>query len=183
MEESAMQCRICFGDDDVDRMFSPCNCTGTMKNVHIRCLLDWVRAQPLNCKKCPVCGANYKDVDCRLNIFKSIKLSILYTFMYTCTCFALLFAYAAVLTLLYEDSIFENNLFVSSRHFDFVLTMYVCWWGANRTIYGFVSSIVSHFLFTHLFTFIVIVYGNWAVFWMAIGDSYKIYNIKSVKKD
>lgn len=42
------QCRICWGgeEDDEDHTFnpliSPCNCTGTINSIHLKCLKEWL---------------------------------------------------------------------------------------------------------------------------------------------
>lgn len=35
-------CRICFDDDYVERLVSPCKCNGSIKFVHSSCLSDWI---------------------------------------------------------------------------------------------------------------------------------------------
>mmetsp|Transcript_58291 Transcript_58291/g.132026 ORF Transcript_58291/g.132026 Transcript_58291/m.132026 type:complete len:177 (+) Transcript_58291:279-809(+) len=37
----APTCRICLGDADEGKLFSPCRCRGTMKYVHVHCLQRW----------------------------------------------------------------------------------------------------------------------------------------------
>jgi hypothetical protein len=40
-DEDDIQCRICFGDEDVGRLISPCLCKGSMRFVHLDCLNQW----------------------------------------------------------------------------------------------------------------------------------------------
>ena len=48
-----VHCRICL-EDDFEEMVSPCNCTGSMKNVHRRCLSKWQKYKHLN-GYCEIC--------------------------------------------------------------------------------------------------------------------------------
>jgi hypothetical protein len=48
-----MTCRICL--DDAGSFISPCLCTGTMKDVHEACLIEWLRTKDnLLCELCHV---------------------------------------------------------------------------------------------------------------------------------
>ena len=38
-----MQCRYCFSSDPENDLIDPCNCQGSMKFVHQKCLLEWVQ--------------------------------------------------------------------------------------------------------------------------------------------
>jgi len=40
-------------------MISPCACKGSIKYVHIHCLKQWIKINPLY-QKCMICGTNYK---------------------------------------------------------------------------------------------------------------------------
>jgi E3 ubiquitin-protein ligase DOA10 len=40
-------CRICWGESDAEpggQLISPCNCSGTSGNIHVRCLRSWQRS-------------------------------------------------------------------------------------------------------------------------------------------
>lgn len=50
-------CRICFNEETTDNKFvSPCKCTGSMKYIHKKCLLESLKFS-INCT---VCKSNYK---------------------------------------------------------------------------------------------------------------------------
>ena len=50
-------CRICFNEETTDNKFvSPCKCTGSMKYIHNKCLLESLKFS-INCT---VCKSNYK---------------------------------------------------------------------------------------------------------------------------
>ena len=37
-----VRCKICLEDDSLRNLISPCQCTGSMKYVHRRCLREWI---------------------------------------------------------------------------------------------------------------------------------------------
>lgn len=43
----AQTCRICLSETPElgDPFFSPCNCTGTMKYIHVKCLQRWLKSK------------------------------------------------------------------------------------------------------------------------------------------
>jgi hypothetical protein len=50
--ESAMQCRICWGTEadadyqsDFNPLISPCNCLGSVKAIHLKCLKEWLETK------------------------------------------------------------------------------------------------------------------------------------------
>jgi len=63
-------CRICHQNESYDNqsdLISPCNCSGSMANVHRHCLQRW--ASIASTSNCDICGFDYK---CRKH-FPSIK--------------------------------------------------------------------------------------------------------------
>lgn len=40
--DSSSQCRICLESDDDDEMIKPCNCDGSSKYVHRKCIEKWI---------------------------------------------------------------------------------------------------------------------------------------------
>ena len=56
------QCRICLEEEeDLDKLISPCRCSGTSKYVHIECLKQW-RYQDVDAPgfyRCMECNENY----------------------------------------------------------------------------------------------------------------------------
>lgn len=49
---STAQCRICWGSEDevqdganFNPLISPCACTGTISNIHLKCLKDWLETK------------------------------------------------------------------------------------------------------------------------------------------
>ena len=55
------ECRICFEEDDVSNMISPCLCRGSSKYVHLSCLNEWrtLSENEENLKTCPSCKFKY----------------------------------------------------------------------------------------------------------------------------
>lgn len=41
MDDDEILCRICYNDDSVEHLISPCLCTGSMKYIHLSCLNQW----------------------------------------------------------------------------------------------------------------------------------------------
>lgn len=46
---AAQVCRICLGDDNdqENELICPCNCAGSMKDIHISCLREWLNLKKL----------------------------------------------------------------------------------------------------------------------------------------
>ena len=70
-------CRICHQNDssetDCPELISPCNCMGSMANVHQHCLQRW--ASITSTSSCDICGFNYscrKKYPSFLKVNKSI---------------------------------------------------------------------------------------------------------------
>lgn len=56
---SISECRFCLGGGD---LISICNCIGTIKFIHKKCLLKWVNRFPIdhyNHTTCQLCKAKY----------------------------------------------------------------------------------------------------------------------------
>lgn len=53
------KCRICIDLGDADtKMCAPCQCTGSVKYIHVTCLKEWIKEK--RSIKCELCGSNYK---------------------------------------------------------------------------------------------------------------------------
>ena len=72
-KESKKVCRICNGDEDTDEnpLVHPCQCSGTMKNIHLECLRQWLSTRM--CQKVSSSNDNpdsavfqIKQVECEL---------------------------------------------------------------------------------------------------------------------
>jgi hypothetical protein len=63
-----MACRICLGEqsESDDPFFSPCNCAGTMKFIHVTCLQRWLKSK-LHVKQTAFSTSVYwKTLECEL---------------------------------------------------------------------------------------------------------------------
>jgi len=61
-------CRICLGEqgDGEDPFFSPCQCSGTMKYIHVLCLQKWLKSK-LHVKQTGFSTSVYwKTLECEL---------------------------------------------------------------------------------------------------------------------
>ena len=59
-EEEVQTCKICYSDDDIDDMISPCMCTGSCSNVHRKCLDKWRSTSTRVYYQCDLCHFFYK---------------------------------------------------------------------------------------------------------------------------
>ena len=61
-----IQCRFCFGSDDMSEMISPCDCSGSAGYVHARCLRHWQSVSLQNSgnteTRCRVCQATFRNL-------------------------------------------------------------------------------------------------------------------------
>ena len=84
-----VRCRICFDEENINEsqqeeelrknnFVSPCNCAGSNKYVHAKCLDQWRKQNVNNFMKCPTCAGIY-------NIFfqKGISDAILFPLLYS----------------------------------------------------------------------------------------------------
>jgi E3 ubiquitin-protein ligase DOA10 len=68
------QCRICLEEDELDKLMSPCKCSGTSKYVHKYCLNKWIIISKKH-EKCNVCNADYARA-CLYNFSELIKQNV-----------------------------------------------------------------------------------------------------------
>ena len=63
-------CRICYLDDDTDKnpLIQPCQCSGSMKYIHLNCLKQWIGTRNyINIESSEFCSIFLiKEVDCEL---------------------------------------------------------------------------------------------------------------------
>ena len=75
-----VRCRICFDEENINEsqqeeelrknnFVSPCNCAGSNKYVHAKCLDQWRKQNVNNFMKCPTCAGIY-------NIFQHFEYDI-----------------------------------------------------------------------------------------------------------
>lgn len=61
-------CRICLSEefDDMNPLFSPCKCSGSMKYVHLTCLGTWISSKKVT-KETAFCKTYFwKNLECEL---------------------------------------------------------------------------------------------------------------------
>lgn len=56
----AEACKICWEPGDASVFITPCSCTGTMKFVHVQCLLMWLSTK--NLYTCDICHASLQHL-------------------------------------------------------------------------------------------------------------------------
>lgn len=45
-------CRICYGNEEEERLLAPCKCSGSVQYIHESCLLTWLRSSANHCELC-----------------------------------------------------------------------------------------------------------------------------------
>jgi hypothetical protein len=73
-ELEEMICRICLGEEEDDNpIISPCNCTGSVKFIHLNCIKEWLEGKKHKKEtpfvnsyiwrglECEICKAFYQD--------------------------------------------------------------------------------------------------------------------------
>jgi len=59
-------CWICFDDDSKEPYISPCNCIGSLKNIHLTCLKSWMNSKKITkLSRASVCYF-WKNYECEL---------------------------------------------------------------------------------------------------------------------
>lgn len=53
-------CRICLDNDNINDLFSPCKCKGSIKYIHKSCLEEWRKQGSKQFFKCPNCKYSYR---------------------------------------------------------------------------------------------------------------------------
>mmetsp|Transcript_2739 Transcript_2739/g.2479 ORF Transcript_2739/g.2479 Transcript_2739/m.2479 type:complete len:94 (+) Transcript_2739:3-284(+) len=66
-------CRICLEAEFPSKMISPCNCKGTQKFVHQKCLQIWDLNHQNSIKKCEICKCEYKKTHRFLGVLKFLS--------------------------------------------------------------------------------------------------------------
>jgi hypothetical protein len=66
------QCRLCFehGDTAENRLFSPCECNGSLAYLHEQCLEQWRDTSWKSLWECPVCLYQYRVQ--RLSVYRAV---------------------------------------------------------------------------------------------------------------
>jgi E3 ubiquitin-protein ligase DOA10 len=75
--DSDAVCRICWGGDDdvienpddptdINPLISPCQCTGTMGNIHLKCLRGWLQTKVQRKVHKKQVVLKFKKLDCEL---------------------------------------------------------------------------------------------------------------------
>lgn len=61
-------CRICLDEEETsdNPIVHPCNCTGTMKNVHLNCFREWITKQVTQKKSSHLLSMAWKNLHCEL---------------------------------------------------------------------------------------------------------------------
>ena len=104
--EGDHQCRFCLESDRQTNLIAPCICKGTNKYVHIKCLLQWVSAEPERGLKCSACLETYAQ-DRQIVRETHKDLTPIFYFVYNRPFLAILVAHWFYLALFYNSLIHE----------------------------------------------------------------------------
>lgn len=107
IELSIADCRICYQEEQINQLISPCQCNGTNKYIHFDCLIKYI--QLMKRTECDVCGTKFRiDQFCakilRPNLFhfmQTIRNEIIFTLIIMLIMISILF------------TIIDNNIFIS----------------------------------------------------------------------
>lgn len=74
-EGEEMHCRICLENKEAVDFISPCKCSGTLKYVHRKCFLRWVRERTRQEQqfKCEICNTIYLDGQPQAGFFAYLR--------------------------------------------------------------------------------------------------------------
>ena len=67
-EASKCHCRICFSEENTpeDPLFQPCKCRGSIRQVHLKCLQQWINQKKLTKATVSVNSYFWKSLECEL---------------------------------------------------------------------------------------------------------------------
>ena len=121
-ENNFMECRICFEDNNPENMIAPCNCSGTSKWVHRKCIEKWIQEcdNEEASKKCMECKQEYQS-----RYFGLTQL--LRTFIKIKSCFnecAFLYSIPSIIAIFYLElnSEYSYNLYKA-----IIIINFWCW--------------------------------------------------------
>jgi E3 ubiquitin-protein ligase DOA10 len=68
-QQDVVNCKICLGEEEEPKanpMISPCNCTGSMKHIHLQCLQEWLEGKK-HMKETPYVNSYiWKGLECEI---------------------------------------------------------------------------------------------------------------------
>ena len=88
------ECKYCFTEDHIKNLIQPCNCLGSLRFVHEKCLCEWIQKSKKNieltyendlayyCSKCELCNFQMKfHINYENNFLKTIFITLKYLLM------------------------------------------------------------------------------------------------------
>ncbi|KAL6122402.1 hypothetical protein NUSPORA_00586 [Nucleospora cyclopteri] len=171
-------CRICYGTEEPgNNLVSPCNCKGSVKYIHIKCLRYWrIHGRNVNeMNNCEQCKTGYKvegDQIPTTIITHGLTVSaILLLYLFAFNIFTILYQSYSVI---FEDIMMQPmNLSKYLYHSSFVM--------AALTVYSLFSNAPLFGIFNYLFTFWRILHFNFLID-NTIFVGMSIYYFKSMYK-
>lgn len=119
------QCRYCLEDDSVGKLVSPCNCNGTSKYIHAKCLDIWRNQNVENehYKKCIDCQTEYKFKNLNENETFFISLNNFRYLYITMFMIFVLFTTTIQVKHLYNYNLHNNSSIITNENIDILNTM------------------------------------------------------------
>lgn len=87
--EDVNECKYCFTEDSEKNLIQPCNCQGSLRNVHEECLCEWIQKSKKNleltyenglayyCSKCELCNFQMKfQINYKNNFFFTLFITL-----------------------------------------------------------------------------------------------------------
>lgn len=147
------QCRICTYGDNEGKLIAPCNCEGTMKYVHQKCINRWIKIKQ-NPERCEICHGEFEYI-----VYFIHPKSYIYILL-ACVSFILLVIFISLI--IYVNRCFHNanNVTYIIIPISFIIIFTVSSYASNIShIYYFYSDPVSFVNYNKNFRFIVM---SWA---------------------
>lgn len=68
-----MECRICYDQEPMDNLITPCHCKGSIAYVHRKCLERWINQEGMT--QCDLCNCKFETICTRrYTLYESIRL-------------------------------------------------------------------------------------------------------------
>lgn len=72
-------CRICYGNEEEERLVAPCKCAGSVQFMHQSCLMTWLQSSSNHCELCKV----QYQIRRKLKLSKDVCFFVFFVWMLT----------------------------------------------------------------------------------------------------
>ena len=166
IQENNKECRICFELDSIDNLIWPCNCKGSVKYVHERCLITWIettRNQQYK-KKCPMCNMPYfiRYYNKRENIKITLTLGIQHMALEIILieiCIAVITCSISAIdsaTNAYSTRIISLDLYKTNNLDYTVKNLFAVSYNSSYINFGKVMAVFYYYNYAHYFSYLLV---------------------------